>query len=68
MTAVEFLAEKYDYVYWMVKRDEITPALAEAWKDNYLQQAKEMERKQKGDAYEKGFKQGYTDPEFLETE
>ena len=31
-TAVEWLAEKYDYAYWMVKRDEISPGLAEEWK------------------------------------
>jgi hypothetical protein len=68
MTAVEFLAEKYDYVYWMVNTDEISPILAEEWKKHYLHQAKDIERKQTGDAYEKGFKQGYTDPEFLETE
>lgn len=43
-TAVEWLAEKYDYVYWMVKRDEISPGLAEEWKKHYLEQAKEMER------------------------
>jgi hypothetical protein len=41
-TAVEWLAEKYDYVYWMVKRDEISPALAEEWKKHYLEQAKKM--------------------------
>ena len=45
-TAVEWLAEKYDYAYWMVKRDEISPALAEEWKKHYLQQAKEMEKEQ----------------------
>jgi hypothetical protein len=45
-TAVEWLAEKYDYAYWMVKRDEISPALAEEWKKHYLEQAKEMEKEQ----------------------
>ncbi len=45
-TVVEWLAEKYDYVYWMVKRDEISPGLAEEWKKHYLEQAKEMEEKQ----------------------
>ena len=43
-TAVEWLAEKYDYAYWMVKRDEISPALAEEWKKHYLEQAKEMQK------------------------
>jgi hypothetical protein len=45
-TAVEWLAEKYDYAYWMVKRDEISLALAEEWKKHYLEQAKEMEKEQ----------------------
>jgi hypothetical protein len=45
-TAVEWLAEKYDYAYWMLKRDEISPVLAEEWKKHYLQQAKEMEKEQ----------------------
>jgi hypothetical protein len=45
-TAVEWLAEKYDYAYWMVKRDEISTALAEEWKKHYLEQAKEMEKEQ----------------------
>ncbi len=45
-TVVEWLAEKYDYAYWMVKRDEILPALAEEWKKHYLEQAKEMEKEQ----------------------
>ena len=45
-TAVEWLAEKYDYAYWMLKRDEISPVLAEEWKKHYLEQAKEMEKEQ----------------------
>jgi hypothetical protein len=51
-TAVEWLAEKYDYAYWMVKRDEISPVLAEEWKKHYLKQAKEMEKEQIIEAYE----------------
>ena len=53
-TAVEWLAEKYDYAYWMVKRDEISPALAEEWKKHYLKQAKQMEKEQIMDAYQFG--------------
>jgi hypothetical protein len=53
-TAVEWLAEKYDYAYWMVKRDEISPALAEEWKKHYLEQAKEMEKEQIINAYDRG--------------
>lgn len=58
-TAVEWLAEKYDYVYWMVKRDEISPGLAEEWKKHYLEQAKEMakemEKQQIINAYNTSF-------------
>jgi hypothetical protein len=61
MTAVEWLAEKYDYVYWMVKRDEIPPALAEIWKKGYLDQAKSMEATQSEEAYERGFNKGCKD-------
>jgi hypothetical protein len=32
-----------------------------------FEQAKEMEKEQIGDAYERGFNQGYRDPEFLNT-
>jgi hypothetical protein len=53
-TAVEWLAEKYDYAYWMVKRDEISPALAEEWKKHYLEQAKEMEKQQIIESYCQG--------------
>jgi hypothetical protein len=53
-TAVEWLAEKIDYAYCMVKRDEISPALAEEWKKHYLEQAKEMEKQQIIDAYTNG--------------
>ncbi len=34
---------------------------------NELAEAKEMEKEQIGDAYERGFNQGYRDPEFLNT-
>ena len=32
-----------------------------------FEQDKEMEKEQIGDAYERGFNQGYKDPEFLNT-
>jgi hypothetical protein len=60
-TAVEWLAEKYDYAYWMVKRDEISPALVEEWKKHYLEQAKEMEAKQRQEDTNHGYSQGYDD-------
>jgi hypothetical protein len=64
-TAVEWLAEKYDYVYWMVKRDEISPGLAEEWKKHYLEQAKEMEKEQIKSAFTQGdlFAEDYFNPE-----
>ena len=57
-TAVEWLAEKYDLAYWMVKRDEISPALAEEWKKHYLEQAKAIEREQIEEAYGHGHNDG----------
>jgi hypothetical protein len=60
-TAVEWLAEKYDYAYWMVKRDEISSGLAEEWKKHYLEQAKEMEAKQRQEDTNHGYSQGYDD-------
>ena len=53
--AVEWLAEKYDYVYWMVKRDEISPGLAEEWKKHYLEQANKIFKEQIIDACKQCF-------------
>lgn len=46
LSSVEFLAERYEYVSWMLKRDEIEIAIAEEWKVKYLQQAKEMHKQE----------------------
>jgi hypothetical protein len=46
ISAVEWLAEKYKYVTWMRKRDEISAGLADEWRKHYLEQAKEMEKQQ----------------------
>lgn len=46
-TAVEWLAEKYNYVTWMRNRDEISAGLADEWRKHYLDQAKEMEKAEK---------------------
>jgi hypothetical protein len=54
-TAVEWLAEKLEYVNWMRNRDEIFPELADKWRKHYLEQAKEMEKEQIIKAYIKGF-------------
>lgn len=44
MTAVEWLAEKYNYVTWLRNRDEISARLADKWRAHYLEIAKEMEK------------------------
>lgn len=46
ITAVEWLAEKYNYVTWMRNRDEISAGLADEWRKHYLEQAKELEKQQ----------------------
>jgi hypothetical protein len=53
-TAVEWLAEKYNYVTWMSNRDEISAGMADEWRKHYLEQAKAMEKEQIIDAYDLG--------------
>ena len=50
-TAVEWLAEKYNYVTWMRNRDEISAGTADEWRKRYLDQAKEMEKEQMEDVW-----------------
>jgi hypothetical protein len=50
-TAVEWLAEKYNYITWMQNRDEISAGTADEWRAKYLEQAKEMEKEQIRKAY-----------------
>jgi len=50
-TAVEWLAEKYNYVTWMRNRDEISAEAADGLRKKYLEQAKEMEKEQIMNAY-----------------
>ena len=50
-TAIDFLAEKYNYITWMRNRDEISAGTADKWRSEFLKQAKEMEKKQIVDAY-----------------
>jgi hypothetical protein len=45
-TAVEWLAEKYNYITWMRNRDEISAGTADEWRAKYLEQAKEIEKQQ----------------------
>jgi hypothetical protein len=63
-TAVEWLAEKYNYVTWMRNRDEISAGTADEWRKHYLQQAKEMEKHQIEDAYEIGFADAWDDARY----
>ena len=46
MTAVEWLAERYNYITWMRNRDEISAGTADKWRAKFLQEAKEMEEEQ----------------------
>lgn len=47
LSSVEFLAERYEYVSWMLKRDEIGSTTAAEWTVKYLQQAKEMHEQER---------------------
>jgi hypothetical protein len=42
-TPVEWLAEKYNYVTWLLSRDEISAETAEEFRSEYLAHAKKME-------------------------
>lgn len=50
-TAVEWLAEKYNYITWMRNRDEMSPETADNRRQYYLEQAKAMEREQQFDFF-----------------
>jgi len=60
-TAVEWLAEKYNYLAWMRTRDEISASLAVEWLENFLEESKKMEREQIIDAHNQGYADGYRD-------
>ena len=45
-TAVDFLAERYNYITWMRNRDEISAGTADEWRAKFLKEAKEMEKEQ----------------------
>jgi hypothetical protein len=55
MTAVEWLAEKYNYITWMRNRDEMSPETADKLRQAYLEQAKQMEKEQNIDMYNTGY-------------
>ena len=48
-TAVEFLAERYNYITWMRNRDEISAGTADEWRAKFFKEALEMEKEQMWD-------------------
>ena len=55
-TAVEFLAEKYNYITLMRNSDEISAGKADKWRAKFLKEAKEMERNQHGNTWDAAIK------------
>jgi HEPN domain-containing protein len=53
-TAVEYLAERYDYIIWMRIRDEISEVTAVEWREKFLEKAKKLEKEQIINAYKEG--------------
>lgn len=45
-TAVDYLAERYNYITWMRDKDEISAGTADEWRAKFLKEAKEMEKQQ----------------------
>jgi hypothetical protein len=62
-TAVDFLAENYNYITWLRNRDEISAGTADEWRAKFFKEAKEMENRQIVDAYDQGIEDGYHHPE-----
>ena len=54
MTAVEYLAERYNYITWLRNRDEISAGTADEWRTKFLKEAKEMEEQQIKKAWQDG--------------
>ena len=50
-TAVELLAERYNKLALMRSREEISAGLAVEWLENFLEEAKKMEKQQIMDAH-----------------
>lgn len=50
-TAVDFLAEKYNYITWMRNRDEISAVTADELRTKFLKESKEIEKGQIINAY-----------------
>jgi len=64
-TAVEWLVEKFMYTIWLTNRDEISSSKAGELRQNYFDQAKEMEKEQiiraRQDGLDNGFSNGSWD-------
>jgi hypothetical protein len=46
LTAVEFLADKFNYITWLRNRDEISAGKADEMRAKFFKQAMEMEKEQ----------------------
>ena len=44
-SAVEWLQEKFEFISWMLTRDEISKETAENWRVDFINQAKEIYNK-----------------------
>jgi hypothetical protein len=60
MTAVEWLAEKYNEVNWLRNRDEISSKYADELREGFLKQAKEIEKQQQDEKWDERFDCGYS--------
>lgn len=50
-TAADFLSEKYMYVTWLRNRDEISAEQADKMREQYLSEAKEIQKEHIEKAY-----------------
>jgi hypothetical protein len=64
LSSIEFLAERYEYINWMLKRDEISQSTAKSWQKNYFNEAMAMHKREIISAYQ----EHYFDDIFLESE
>ena len=58
-TAVEFLAERYNYITWLRNRDEISAGTADESRSKLLKEALNMEKMQIIHSWDNGFANGY---------
>lgn len=65
MTAVKYLAEKYNYITWLQYKNGISAHKADKWRKKYLKEAKEMERKQHGNTWDAAIKPTIKEDMFM---